>query len=281
VLPGWETVLNQLKNEKENKNDKLYCIVCNRRYTNESVYEHHKKGKNHIKNAQKKANNMDLTNINNDNNGNNEETINYNNNNIEEDEEELKQEEKYKEIAYIEYQINRYKELLSDIIENTKNLIRKKQTRRYEELEAEQEDDGKIQAEAESEEEDEKPIYNPKNIPLGWDGKPIPYWLYKLHGLGKEFKCEICGNASYWGRKAFERHFHEWRHSYGMKCLQIPNTVHFKEITSIEDALRLRQALLEKKKEENFKQEEEEFEDSEGNVMNRKTYYDLKRQGLL
>jgi len=26
--------------------------------------------------------------------------------------------------------------------------------------------------------------YNPKNLPMGWDGKPIPYWLYKLHGLG-------------------------------------------------------------------------------------------------
>jgi hypothetical protein len=22
------------------------------------------------------------------------------------------------------------------------------------------------------------------NYPVGWDGKPIPYWLYKLHGLG-------------------------------------------------------------------------------------------------
>jgi hypothetical protein len=20
---------------------------------------------------------------------------------------------------------------------------------------------------------------------MGWDGKPIPYWLYKLHGLGQ------------------------------------------------------------------------------------------------
>ena len=84
---------------------------------------------------------------------------------------------------------------------------------------------------------DEDLKYNPKNLPLGWDGKPIPYWLYKLHGLGVEFKCEICGNYSYWGRKAFERHFSEWRHSYGMKCLRIPNTVHFKEITSINDAL--------------------------------------------
>lgn len=30
------------------------------------------------------------------------------------------------------------------------------------------------------------PLYNPLNLPLGWDGKPIPYWLYKLHGLGVE-----------------------------------------------------------------------------------------------
>lgn len=67
--------------------------------------------------------------------------------------------------------------------------------------------------------------------------RPIPYWLYNLHGLGIEFKCEICGNYSYWGRRAFERHFSEWRHSYGMKCLRIPNTVHFKDITSINDAL--------------------------------------------
>ena len=36
-------------------------------------------------------------------------------------------------------------------------------------------------------------VYNPLKLPLGWDGKPIPYWLYKLHGLNLEFKCEICG----------------------------------------------------------------------------------------
>lgn len=43
-------------------------------------------------------------------------------------------------------------------------------------------------------------MYNPLKLPLGWDGKPIPYWLYKLHGLNQEFKCEICGGYSYWGR---------------------------------------------------------------------------------
>jgi len=41
-----------------------------------------------------------------------------------------------------------------------------------------------IQADTESDEE-EQPIYNPLKLPLGWDGKPIPYWLYKLHGLGQ------------------------------------------------------------------------------------------------
>lgn len=55
--------------------------------------------------------------------------------------------------------------------------------------------------EDEDEDEEEEILYNPKNVPLGWDGKPIPYWLYKLHGLNIEFPCEICGNYSYWGRK--------------------------------------------------------------------------------
>lgn len=42
--------------------------------------------------------------------------------------------------------------------------------------------------------------YNPKNLPLGWDGKPIPYWLYKLHGLNISYDCEICGNFTYKAR---------------------------------------------------------------------------------
>lgn len=42
--------------------------------------------------------------------------------------------------------------------------------------------------EEEEEEEDDGKIYNPLKLPLGWDGKPIPFWLYKLHGLGMEFK---------------------------------------------------------------------------------------------
>ncbi|KAI8371060.1 hypothetical protein BD560DRAFT_454367 [Blakeslea trispora] len=134
----------------------------------------------------------------------------------------------------------------------------------------------------ESEDEDDEKIYNPLKLPLGWDGKPIPYWLYKLHGLGVEYPCEICGNYVYMGRKAFDKHFQEWRHAHGMRCLGIPNTRQFHEITKIDDAY----ALYEKQKREGIAEEMkadtvEEFEDAEGNVYNKKTYEDLKRQGIL
>eukprot|EP00983_Pelagomonas_calceolata_P037576 1136404-Pelagomonas_calceolata.AAC.3 len=70
---------------------------------------------------------------------------------------------------------------------------------------AEQEEAGEEAAPApeEGSEDEDEFIYNPLKLPLGWDGKPIPYWLYKLHGLNQEFKCEICGNYSYWGRWSF------------------------------------------------------------------------------
>ena len=37
---------------------------------------------------------------------------------------------------------------------------------------------------SDSDEEDDY-VYNPLKLPLGPDGKPIPYWLYKLHGLNQ------------------------------------------------------------------------------------------------
>lgn len=45
-----------------------------------------------------------------------------------------------------------------------------------------------VAQESESEDE-EQAIYNPLKLPMGWDGKPIPYWLYKLHGLGQVKTC--------------------------------------------------------------------------------------------
>lgn len=147
--------------------------------------------------------------------------------------------------------------------------------------------EAEVEEEEQQESSEEEPadagkIYNPLKLPLGWDGKPIPYWLYKLHGLGVEYPCEICGGFVYMGRKAFERHFQEWRHAYGMRCLGIPNTRHFQEITLIQDAFALWEKLkLNNRMETQARDQAEEFEDGYGNVYNRKTFEDLKRQGLL
>jgi splicing factor 3A subunit 3 len=54
--------------------------------------------------------------------------------------------------------------------------------------------------EIEADEDDDGRIYNPLKLPMGWDGKPIPFWLYKLHGLGVEYTCEICSDTVYMGR---------------------------------------------------------------------------------
>ncbi|KAJ6832668.1 splicing factor SF3a60-like protein [Iris pallida] len=184
------------------------------------------------------------------------------------------------EVALLEAKMQRMCELLGETIIQTKENVEKKQALTYEEMEAEREEED-VQAESESDDEDQQ-IYNPLKLPMGWDGKPIPYWLYKLHGLGQEFKCEICGNCSYWGRRAFERHFKEWRHQHGMRCLSIPNTKNFNEITSIKEAKELWEKIQEKQVVHKWRPDlEEEYEDREGNIYNKKTYTDLQRQGLI
>ena len=248
---GWEHVPKEGKT-KETESNLFYCGICNKKFAKGTLYEAHLKGKKHLKKAKN-----DITNDN---------TNNY---------------EILRELAYYEYQIGKYQDLLLEIVENTKNQIRKKQAMNLDELEADVINEAEIKK-IDVDEDDNKKIFNPKNIPIGWDGKPIPYWLYKIHGLGIEYKCEICGGASYWGRRAFEHHFQEWRHTYGMKCLRLPNTLQFKEITTIEDALQLHQKILENEKKNEFRPElEEEFEDDEGNVVNKKMYLDLQKQGVI
>ena len=151
--------------------------------------------------------------------------------------------EKHEEIALLEAQVYAYIELLGEQRASTYENVERRMARTAEELqEEEEEEEEEPQPESESEDEDAVP-YNPKNLPLGWDGKPIPYWLYKLHGLNVSYTCEICGNATYRGPKAFQRHFSEWRHAHGMRCLGIPNTAHFANITLIADALARRLML--------------------------------------
>ncbi|CAO1623002.1 unnamed protein product [Parajaminaea phylloscopi] len=135
----------------------------------------------------------------------------------------------------------------------------------------------------------EDKIYNPKKLPLGWDGRPIPVWLYKLHGLGVEFRCEICSDFVYQGRKNFDRHFTESRHAFGMRALGLPNTKHFHGVTSIEDAMHLADKLKKQGKEAAVdvgsggagSRDVEEVEDESGNTYSRRDYELLKRQGLI
>lgn len=139
-----------------------------------------------------------------------------------------------KEIANLEAQLYRYAEIVSEQRTSTKENVQRKQAR----TEGEREDSDADVSESDGEDDDADDVpYNPKNLPLGWDGKPIPYWLYKLHGLNINYNCEICGNFTYKGPKAFQRHFAEWRHAHGMRCLGIPNTAHFANVTQIEDAI--------------------------------------------
>lgn len=136
--------------------------------------------------------------------------------------------------------------------------------------------------------------YNSVTMPLGSDGFPIPYWLYKLQGLDIEYKCEICGNYSYNGRRNYERHFSEQRHIYGLNCLGINTSPIYKGISNIKEAQALAGNLnfnhldLVSSSVANFsasvkktQKQQIEMEDQDGNVMTLQIYEDLKKQGLL
>lgn len=160
--------------------------------------------------------------------------------------------------------------MLGGVIEDSLNQTRKKQSINLYEREISDAESDVVES---SDTEDEGPKVTKSTLPNGWDGKPIPLWLFKLHGLGKEFKCEICGGASYWGERAYEKHFQEWRHSYGMKCLKIPNTVHFKGVTNIAEALKLHRKIMQDNYTNSFKPDlEEEFEDEQGNILSRREF---------
>ncbi|KAF0971700.1 hypothetical protein FDP41_009923 [Naegleria fowleri] len=211
--------------------------------------------------------------------------------------------DKMRALALLETKISKFlQDWLADVIQQTKVNVEKKSTRTWEENQAELEriekqmdleDDEEYQRQQREKraatENPDDPLSkyaskknNPLNLPIGPDGKPIPYWLYKWQGLGNEYICEICGNHSYWGHREFEKHFQEWRHANGMKCLGIPNTRHFHHITKIKDALDLWNNMQQQVQQQHWDDGEmEEVEDEEGNVYTKQTYIDLKKQGYI
>lgn len=184
------------------------------------------------------------------------------------------------EVLSYEQKLTRLVSELGYVIEDTLANIEKKATRTAEEGEADFEADiveepfhGKV--------DDDDYVYNPLRLPLGPDGKPIPYWLYKLHGLNRKFECEICGNHVYEGRRAFEKHFKEPRHQQGMQALGIPNSRVFFEITNIGEAINLWYSLNPELKLAQQNGSLQEFEDVFGNVYDKETYDLLKKQGIV
>jgi splicing factor 3A subunit 3 len=201
-----------------------------------------------------------------------------------------------KHVATLEARAQALAERLGDVVEATRQFVTRKQTLTHEEA-AREEEEERMRAEGlldvsdesddggKSEGEDEPSSDNKLGLPLDYDGKPIPLWLYKLHGLGVEYKCEICGDHSYWGRRAYDRHFQEWRHANGMRLLDIPNTKHFHDVTGIQAARELYSKLQSRLNEQGLTQRSrddlEQVEDAQGNVYSKKTYLDLQRQGLV
>ncbi|RDL38751.1 C2H2 and C2HC zinc finger [Venustampulla echinocandica] len=254
--------------------DAISCADCEKEFKNENVYKAHLTGKKHIRAAELRAARQGEAN------GDSDRPVTSASSTLR-----LKE----RAIAEREYRVKRLAAAMSQERSDTRVNVERKQgmTERERQMEldalfAESTSTAPQNGDSDSDSDDDEKIYNPLKLPLAWDGKPIPFWLYKLHGLGVEFRCEICGNYVYMGRRAFDKHFNEARHIYGLKCLGITNTTLFREITDIADAEKLWEKIQrDKKKHKVDEGSVVQMEDAEGNVMPEKVYYDLQKQGLL
>jgi splicing factor 3A subunit 3 len=272
-VPGWTSEENTSQRKVEEDGEGIWCADCEKQFKNNNVYNHHLTQKKHLRAIEAKKKNVQPGNANTPNNRTDSSL----------------QRVKEKAVAEREFRIQKLTSAMQTERGDTRVNVERKQgmtdRERQQELAAlmaedEQADGG--MAENDSDSDDEEKIYNPLKLPLAWDGKPIPFWLYKLHGLGVEFPCEICGNFVYMGRRAFDKHFNESRHIYGLKCLGVTNTTLFREITGIDDAIKLWDKITrDKKKEKAATENVVQMEDGEGNVMPEKVYNDLRKQGLL
>lgn len=252
----------------------VWCDACEKEFKNENVYKGHLNGRKHIKAAEELKKRQELASAPAD--GSHTTSAHR-----------LKE----RAVAEREVRIKKLTAAMSTEKEDTRVNVERRQgmtdRERAQELENFYNEFGQGAAQQEEKEDDldengEEKIYNPLKLPLAWDGKPIPFWLYRLHGLGVEFPCEICGNYVYRGRRAFDKHFNESRHIYGLKCLGISNTHLFRDITDISEALKLWDKIQRDQKKNKVDDGSiVQMEDAEGNVMPEKVYYDLQKQGLL
>ena len=267
---------SQWNEHKSENNTGIWCERCAKYFAKQTVFDSHLTGKKHQKSTTITPENQATRNVNNA----SENEMTGNENNTSENSTTAKQ--GLKHAALDEFLIKNYAEILKGKIADTISNIERKKVQTLREREESDEEIEIDETRTAANEQVEGKIYNPLKLPLDWDGKPIPYWLWKLHGLGTEFPCEICGGFVYMGRKAFDRHFQEWRHAYGMKCLGLANSKYFYGITSIKDAIALSDKLKHQTRVQSFTAETmEEYEDENGNVFSRKTFEDMRKQGLI
>ncbi|KAI0123412.1 hypothetical protein BJ170DRAFT_108070 [Xylariales sp. AK1849] len=280
AIDSWklETAGTNATAQQPSTADAVWCEDCEKEFKNENVYKGHLSGKKHVRAAADRKKRIEESG----------ETNGASNGTKKGGPSPTRLKERV--IAEREYKVKKLAAAMSTERGDTRVNVERKQGMTERERQQELENlfsaaNTSAQA-AENEEgdegDDEDRIYNPLKLPLAWDGKPIPFWLYKLHGLGVEFTCEVCGNFVYMGRRAFDKHFNEARHIYGLKCLGITNTSLFRDITNIEEATKLWEKVQKDKKKDKVDDGSVvQMEDADGNVMPEKVYYDLQKQGLL
>lgn len=271
----------------------IWCAACRRFYSKQTVYDAHLKSPKHLKAAARLAQAEE----------NGEDPAAHPNGGAQSEADKIKTRTRAKAIAREEAIVRALAAELSSIRSDTKSNVERKAALTDRERQAEAEaaedelnrmsalnptsgldgDDADANGMDEDLDDGTSRVYNPLKLPIGWDGRPIPFWLYKLHGLRNEFKCEICSDHVYHGRKNFEKHFTESRHAFGMRALGLPNTVQFRDVTRIADALALADKLRKQGKSEQSDAglDAQEVEDEHGNTYTKKTYDLLKRQGLI
>ncbi|KAF2090898.1 hypothetical protein K490DRAFT_34467 [Saccharata proteae CBS 121410] len=281
-LPGWQNEKPEAgPDAPATEGDGIWCPDCQKGFGSQGTYNGHLSGKKHIKNANARAEREQATPDGSNGTKSNGAKPNGTGINV--------QRLKEKAVAAREFRVKKLASAMQTERSDTRVNVERKAGMTDRERQAElatlygeSEEANGANGDANDDDENDDKIYNPLKLPLAWDGKPIPFWLYKLHGLGVEFPCEICGNFVYMGRRAFDKHFNEARHIHGLKCLGITNTTLFREITGIEEAQNLWNKIQnDKKKEKQSTENVVQMEDAQGNVMPEKVYYDLLKQGLL
>lgn len=269
-VPGWDDATN---GDGAGQGEGTWCPDCEKEFKNDNIYQNHLTGKKHIRAAEaRKAS------------GTSEKPQAPSNGGSS-----LAHDLKERAIAEREHRVrcltNELKQERQDTranVERRQGMTERERQIEYDALMAEPEPQGDGQGGDQPDENDAEKIYNPLKLPLGWDGKPIPFWLYKLHGLGVEYPCEICGNYIYMGRRAYDKHFSEARHVYGLKCLGITtNTNLFREINRIDQATSLWEKLEgDRKKDRDSRDNVVQMEDAEGNVMPERIYLESVQRSM-